>query len=124
MQARPLLLVGLFTLAGCAAGTSTPALPPVPVFFAPAEVPCEYEMVEAVRRQTRETIRNDAEWRRIVTRLLGPEGARVGADAVLAEDFEEGRLPFTVSTSRSVSSDLPPETTLEGDAIRYLEPCG
>ena len=60
-----------------------------------------------------------------VTRLLGPEGARRGADAVLAEDFEDARTVTVRVRNFSSTSSAPPDVTLEGLALRYVGPsCG
>ena len=96
------------------------------IFFAPGEVPCDYEMLGTVQGVTREIMRTSSQYRNAVTRLLGPEGARRGADAVLAEDFpdERRRLLVVAADGRSMSPVIP-EVTMEGRALRYLEEsCG
>ncbi len=82
-------------------------------------------MLGTVRAETRELLRTSSQYERAVTRLLGPEGARRGADAVLAESFEDGRsLTVSVVDPRSGSSDVP-AVTVEGRAIRYVaQTCG
>ena len=120
-----LLLIGLVPIGGCASANPSPDLPPVPVFFAPEDVPCEYQMLGTVRGETREILRTSSQYRYAVTRLLGPEGARRGADAVLAESFEDrGPLKVVVADARSMTPDFN-EVTLEGRALRYVEQsCG
>jgi hypothetical protein len=120
-----LLLVGLVALGGCASANRAPDPPPVPVFFAPGDVPCEYEILGTVRGESREILRTSSQYRNEVIRLLGPEGARRGADAVLAEGFEDrGRRMLVVVDARDGFPNMPART-LEGRALRYVsESCG
>ena len=119
-----LLVIGLATLGGCASANPSPDPPPVPVFFAPEDVPCEYEVLGTVRGESREILRTSSQYRNEVTRLLGPEGGRRGADAVLAERFEDRRLLVAVVDARDIPPGIPART-LEGRALRYVaESCG
>jgi len=65
----------------------------------------------------------EGEYERAWARELGRAGAKVGADAVIAEE-PVLRLPFNVARVRTGERPSPPrprEVEFEGEAVRWIE---
>ena len=114
----------LLVLCGCASGGGGGGDDTVPVFLTPADVPCEYVVMDTIQERSSVSVPSPSQGResaRNRERVLGRAGARLGADAVVVIPFE--RLPFRVAVSRGESQMVP--VTYEGEAVRYSDPtCG
>jgi hypothetical protein len=120
MSLRVASVAWAMMLAACASsGTSSEGPSTVPVYAVESEVPCRYEVLERVEAEwTMRLPPSPGEQDRERRRLLGREGARVGADAVL---LPQGRnaVGSTVAAVRPGGTTLIP-VTFVGDAIRFL----
>ena len=111
--------------AGCASGGGAPVgSSTVPIYEGAAAVPCQYEVIRRVEGETTVPFLSGRDvFERERARILGREGARFGANAVVVPD------PATLTgTQRAVPANQVPSTRtirFEGDAVRYLDPaCG
>jgi hypothetical protein len=107
---------------GCASAGGGSEQPPVPVFATVGDVPCEYEVLEPVRGSG-PAPRSTNAYELDRARILGREGARIGADAVIAE--ERSAIGTTVrrplGTSGTAAARPSPVRSVDysGQAIRY-----
>ena len=121
-------VIGLVVLAlsGCASGGSGGEDGTVPVYLTADDVPCEYEVIGAVRETASVTVGSstragDSYFGHVQERTLGQAGARAGASAVIVVEPSVPREAVAVvkGSTRRVW------TTFEGQAVRYLDPtCG
>ncbi len=107
-------------LGACASsGTSSDGPSTVPVYEVASEVPCRYEVVERVEAAwTMRIPPAPGEQDRERARLLGREGARVGADAVLLPQNPTPVGSTRVAVGPGQTTTIP--VTFVGDAIRFL----
>ena len=113
-------LTATMLVAGCASsGGSGDGPSTVPVFANESEVPCRFEVNERVVAEGTVTIPPDrGEHEREQRRLLGREGARMGADAVLLPQGRVAVATAVVAVPANQTTTIP--ITFGGDAIRYL----
>ena len=121
MRLRIASAVMMMTLLACASsGTSAGGPSTVPVYAAEAEVPCRFEVIQRVEAEATlsltPSVRDDQDRER--RRLLGREGARVGADAVLLPQTRNpvGNAVVAVNPNQATTITV----DFVGDAIRFL----
>ena len=114
------LTATIVVLTGCASSGGPGDGPSaVPVYASESEVPCRFEVIERVEAQGMVTVPpTPGEQERERSRLLGREGARVGADAVLLPQRRTGVgtavVAVPVNRTATITIDF------VGDAIRFL----
>ena len=109
---------------GCASGGGGSDLPPVQVYAAIDELPCEYEVIQTVSGSSSRASSSRSAFERIRADVLGQAGADVGADAVIAAEIDETvgvrRRGVTTSSGRVRYVDPPPARVYSGEAIRFI----
>jgi hypothetical protein len=112
--------VWVLLLVACASsGTSSDGPSTVPVYANESEVPCRFEVIQRVEAEWSMSLPPAAgEQDRERRRLLGREGARAGADAVLLPQNRTA-IGSTVAAVRPGQTTTIP-VTFVGDAIRFL----
>lgn len=124
-MARRFGLGVIFVAWACASTPEDPNVPPVPV-YAEDEAPCQYEVLERVRVRRPSGTTSFEDYQRRLRLSLGQAGARVGADAVIAELSDEAGVG--VARRREVSRNAlppPPPPGFPGLAVRFVpDTCG
>jgi hypothetical protein len=126
MLLRTCFVAAAALLAGCASGGGAANGGPstVPVYTGASAVPCQYEMMRRVEGETTVPFVSSREvFERERARVLGREGARLGANAVVVAD-----ATAIGGTQVAIPANQIPSTRVirfEGEAVRYLDPtCG
>jgi hypothetical protein len=132
MRYRAAFFFVIACTSACASSANGPAeatvvATPVPVFDSVEDIPCQYEVIRRVRGESdARTGGSPTAFERERVRVLGREGARMGADAVLVEPVSEMvgvQRRVVVSAPAGSAPRIPsaPNLRFEGDALRYLD---
>ncbi len=120
MPLRSCVVAATALLVGCASGGSG-GPSSVPVYTGSSAVPCRYEVIRRVEGETTVPFVSDrAVFERERARVLGREGARLGANAVVvAEARAIGGTQVAMPANQVPSTRT---IRFEGDAVRYVDP--
>jgi hypothetical protein len=111
-------LTAAILFAGCASSGSSESSA-VPVYATESEVPCGFEVMERIEVQGSISLPpTPGESEREQRRLLGREGARAGADAVLLPQSRTAVGSAVVAVPANQSTTI--MVDFVGDAIRFL----
>ena len=132
MRTRTACLPVILLLAACA--SSGLGEDRVPVYTSIDDVPCEFELVRILQVASSERFGDLNEFRTAQGRVLGREGRKLGADAVVAPQLDSVFVAAGELTGTMVSVPLgtpppsvippeggEPEFIFEGNAIRFIE---
>ena len=116
----PLAALAAFAF-GCASAGGGSDLPPVQVYASTDELPCEYDVIEAVSGSSSRRSSSRADYESIRADVLGREGADIGADAVIAAAINEIGTMRRATRGRGVQlPPAPPLLRFSGEAIRFI----
>lgn len=121
---RSIGVLALLATAGCASSGQGSDGQRVPLYFE-GNAPCEYVLLETVRGRTSARIVSPEMYERERTRVLGHEGAEVGADAVIVEVTPTLTGTAVRREIGRTTSGFPeiPVTEFEGEAVRFAAGC-